>query len=135
MVPTPPELPPLKALGRGFLWHRPWASVEHSSLRGRYAPEGDLLIQREVNDETCSDRYRKCGSFGSGRLGTGGECTADGYSLSSLSRLRPGASLVPCASLCPFPKTCPPSLPSLCSSDLSHSDLWRSWRSSFDVCR
>ena len=44
----------------------------------------------------------------------------------------PCASLCPCASLWPFSKICPSSLPSLCSPDLSRSDLWRSscdlWR-------
>ena len=32
-------------------------------------------VQREVNDETCSDR-RKRGHFGFNRLGGGGECTS-----------------------------------------------------------
>src|SRR5262249_51608466 len=39
--------------------------------------------QREVNDETRFNQCRDRGHFGSGRLDNGGECTADGSSLSS----------------------------------------------------
>jgi hypothetical protein len=51
--------------------------LEHSSLRGRYFSAALIaqLNHREANDETRSDRYRKHGNFGPGRLGGGGECT------------------------------------------------------------
>ena len=39
---------------------------------------------------------------------------------------RQGTSLRSCASLWPFSKICPSSVPSLCSSDLWRSELWRS---------
>jgi hypothetical protein len=49
--------------------------LEHSRLRGR-CPSPHSLVQREVNDETRSDRYRKPGLFGFNGLGGGGQCTS-----------------------------------------------------------
>src|SRR5260370_25158359 len=48
--------------------------LEHSPLRGRYVA-GDVFSQREVNDETRSNRYRKRWLFGFHRLVGGGDCT------------------------------------------------------------
>src|SRR6266498_2908682 len=45
-----------------------------------------LVVQREVNDEARSDRYRKPGHFGCDRWGGDGECTV-------LSPLRPCSKL------------------------------------------
>src|SRR6266550_2441605 len=65
--------------------------------------------QREVNDETRSDRYRKRGHFGSDRMGGGGECTTD------VPGPRPVASLWPFTDG-PYTSLCPTQGPSLCSS-------------------
>jgi hypothetical protein len=97
------------------------ASVGTFVLRGRYfSPH--LFVQREVNDETRSDRYRKRGHFGSDCLG-GGECT---IWLSS-SRLWSCSSLWALSG--PVSKVRPPSRSSICPSALRrsarlHPGLW-----------
>src|SRR6516165_9223262 len=79
---------PLNRRGRGLERKSKPAHLEHSPLRGRYF-QGDLFrpkglipskggtysVQREVNDETCSDR-RKCGRFGFNRPGGVGQRTS-----------------------------------------------------------
>src|SRR5262245_17126483 len=50
--------------------------LEHPPLRWHYFTLALVLqTQREVNDETCSNRYRKRGLFDFNRLGGGGERT------------------------------------------------------------
>jgi hypothetical protein len=133
---TPPELSPFPSGGVRIGEQRaPQKTSELSPLRGRYARKGDLFIPREVNDEARPDHCRDPGHFGFHRLGRGGKCTIWRSGPRPCASLRPRASLRPCASLWPFSKICPSSLPALCSSDLSRSDLWRSRRSPFDVCR
>jgi hypothetical protein len=100
--------------------------LEHSPLRRHYFMLALFpQTQREVSDETRSHHTRNCGHIGADRLGGGGECTI-WRSGSSRPRLRSCTSLRPCASRWPFSKICPSSLPSLCSSELSRSELWRS---------
>src|SRR5262249_58499222 len=79
-----------------------------------------LATQREVNDETRSNHNRNCGLFDFNRLGGGGECTGQ-YQPERLpgkygrAVRSEGTSLRHSASLWPFSKIYPSSLPSVCS--------------------
>ena len=132
---TPPGLPPFPSGGVRIGEHRArQKTLERSPLRGRYARKGDLFIAREVNDEARPDHCRNPGHFGFHRLGRGGKCAGE-YRPERLPASYGRAVRSEGTSLWAFSKICPSSLPSLCSSDLSSSDLWRSWRSSYDVFR